>query len=176
MRTAAYVLIAFVLMIAESTVSTLFPIARVMPNLLLPMVLWVGVSPELSMGRAAILAFLFGYLLDAFSGNPMGLQTFLAVSAFLLARLGGLRLALRGRPFQMSFTAAVAMTFGLALLALKAIFEKRVAGPELGIGYVAGDWFLTALSTGFCAPIVYGMLRVVDAATGGRSDETRATT
>ena len=50
---------------------------------MLPIAIYLGVSPEVQIVRGALISFLLGYLLDSFCGNPMGLQTFVLTASFM---------------------------------------------------------------------------------------------
>ena len=84
------------LLVLEAALGTLIPMHAFAPNLMLPIVIYLGVSPEVQIVRGALISFLLGYLLDSFCGNPMGLQTFVLAASFMVARGAGLRLFPQG--------------------------------------------------------------------------------
>lgn len=94
-----------------------------LPHPILPVVLFLGVNSDISVVRGAILSFLFGYLLDVHSGNPMGLQTFVAMATFATARYAGFRFFMRGVFSKLLLTLVVSALAGFTILALRAIFE-----------------------------------------------------
>ena len=96
MRNLAFILLAFALLVFESALASLIPFESVAPNLLLPIVIYLGVTHDVHLVRGAALSFILGYLLDSFCGSPMGLSTFVMVATYLLARGAGLRLFARG--------------------------------------------------------------------------------
>lgn len=185
MKNVFFVLLALVLLLVQSSVSALLPLHPFVPNLLLPMVLYLGVTPDVTLGRGAALAFAAGVLADEVTGAPLGLTTFIFVAAFLLTRVAGLRLFLRGVPFQIVATTGIAIVASGAMLALCAIFEQPeafpLAMPPIGVlgfassivwgddvpligraTHVATLLVATGLSTGLVSPLVYGATRRAD--------------
>ena len=187
-KNALFVALALALLLVQSSVSVLVPMHPFVPSLLLPMVLYLGVTPDVSLVRGSALAFTVGILADEVTGAPLGLDTFLFVAAFLLTRVAGLRLLLRGVPFQIVATSGIASIAAGAMLALCAIFEQPEAFPLLmppagPLGAVAslvwGDdeplvgravdivtrVLATALATGALSPLVYAAVRRVESVT-----------
>ncbi len=185
MKNVLLVGLALVLLLAQSSLSALVPLHPFVPNLLLPMVLYLGVTPDVTLGRGAALAFGIGVLADEVTGAPLGLTTFIFVAAFLLTRVAGLRLFLRGVPFQVVATTGIAVIAAGAMLALCAIFEEPeafpLAMPPLGVlGTVASAMWgeeaplvgratqiatllvATGLATGVVSPVVYAATRRAD--------------
>src|SRR3954453_21448103 len=76
-----------------------------MPSLVLPLILFMGVH-EYSLARGAAVAFALGYLTDLLGITPIGLYTSTYVAIFVLARAVGIRLAAQ----------TMLMQVGLALL------------------------------------------------------------
>ncbi len=89
-RSIAIVGLGFSLLLVQSILGSVLTIHPFSPHLLLPIVLYVGVAPDVPLVRGAFVSFLLGYLLDLFSGNLMSLQTFICVATFVLARGAGL--------------------------------------------------------------------------------------
>lgn len=185
MRNVLFLVLALGLLVAHSSLSAVLPLHPFTPNLLLPMVLYLGVTPDVSLARGAALAFAAGLLTDELTGAPLGLTTFVFVAGFLLARVAGLRLFLRGVPFQIVATTGIAVIVAGVMLALCAIFEEPeafplvmppagVAGslasmvwgedaPLVGRGvHVASMLAATGLATGLVSPLVYVATRRVD--------------
>lgn len=187
-KNALFVALALALLLLSSSVSVLVPMHPFVPSLLLPMVLYLGVTPDVSLVRGSALAFTLGILADEVTGAPLGLDTFIFVAAFLLTRVAGLRLLLRGVPFQIVATSGIAAIAAGAMLALCAIFEQPEAFPLLmppsgPLGAVAslvwGDdeplvgravdivtlVLATGLATGALSPLVYAAVRRVESVT-----------
>src|SRR5690606_36394224 len=69
-----------------------FVIAGLVPSLVVPLILFMGVH-EYSLVRGAGVAFALGYLTDLVGIAPIGLYTSTYVAIFILARAAGVRLA-----------------------------------------------------------------------------------
>jgi rod shape-determining protein MreD len=129
LRNTAMVGFAFALLVLQSAIAAHVSIHPLTPNLLLPIVMYLGVQHDVQVVRGALLSWVLGYLLDAFCGSPIGLSTFVLVATFLAARGAGIRLFLRGSPFQIALVFAVSMLAGGTVLALRAIFSPPEAFP-----------------------------------------------
>jgi len=164
MRNVAIVALGFVILLLQAAVSTLVPLRWLAPNLLLPVVIYLGVTHDLGIARGAALAFVLGYLLDSFCGSPMGLQTFVMVATFLAARGAGLRLFLRGPLFQIGLTFGVGVGSGATVLALRAIFEPPAPFPAGDVWQTSVSLVVPALVTAVFSPLVFGIVRRLDAA------------
>lgn len=161
-RSLVIVALGFALLVLQATATTLFPMYPFTPNLILPIVIFLGVSPEVHVVRGATVSFLLGYLVDLFSGNLLGLQTFVMVATFMLARGAGLRLFLRGPVFQVVLTFVVGALAGGAVLALRAIFEDPAPFPA-GSAWTTGIALAApALVTALAAPLVFHAVRRVE--------------
>ncbi len=139
------------------------------PSLVLPVVLYMSVG-EFSLARGASLAFVLGYLADAFLGLPMGLNTFCLVAIFLLARVLGLKLFLHGWVFQILLTFVASMVVGAMMLFLHALFEPAQSRPALApaIAVVAAQGAMTAL----LSPLVFALVRKLPGAETPKPEET----
>ncbi|HJK99514.1 MAG TPA: rod shape-determining protein MreD [Polyangiaceae bacterium LLY-WYZ-14_1] len=169
MKHVAHVLLGFALLVLQSSLGTLWSLHPFSPNLLLPMVIFYGVTPEVSVVRGAVLGFALGYILDIFCGNPMGLQTFLMVATYLVAKVAGLRLFLRGPAFQMLLTFVVGVLDGGTILALRAIFEPPPPFPAASVETSLSEVFGPALVTALVAPPIFGFVRRVEQIGSGSS-------
>jgi rod shape-determining protein MreD len=163
MRNVANVAIlafGFLLLIVQATLATHVSLHPFTPNLMLPMVIFLGVQPEVGMLRGALISFLLGYLLDEFCGSPMGLQTFVLVATFMVARGAGIRLFLRGALFQIGLVFVAGIIAGGTILALRAIFSPADPFPlEMPATGLAGDVVALLTSTGEDdAPLVGSIL------------------
>jgi rod shape-determining protein MreD len=153
-------LFGFALLVVQAAVSTLVPLYSMAPNLMLPIAILLGVSPDVQIVRGTALCFALGYLFDSFCGNPMGLQTFVLVASFMVARGAGLRLFPQGPAFQIFLTFLMALLNGATVMALRAIFEQQ---PIPGLGDAAGESGVTLLksaaTTALIAPLVFAGAR-----------------
>ena len=162
--------------VVQSTASRFLPAYSWAPQLLLPVVLYYGLMQDVSLVRGMSVAFVSGYMLDLFAGNPMSLHTFIQCAAFLLARGLGLRLFLRNVAFQaaLAFVASLA-TQGTAI-ALRAIFEEEStpfgthASARLFEGLSA-----SALMTALSAPIVFAIVARIESTDTTRRDDGSVT-
>lgn len=171
MRNLALIGLGFVLLVAQAALATLVSAHTLAPNLLLPVVIYLGVSHDVHIVRGAALSFVLGYLLDSFCGSPMGLMTFVLVATFVVSRFAGLRFFLRGAAFQVGLTFLVSLLAGGTILALRAIFEQPAPFP-------AGTPFGTLLSllgpaitTALVAPLIFAAVRRVEGLAARRRDE-----
>ena len=162
MKNVLLVLLMFLLLIAQTTFLAVPFVSAFAPNLLLPMALHLGVSPDVPAVRGAAVVFVCGYLLDSLAGSTLGLQTFLLVGTFLLARFAGLRLLMRGVMLEVILTFVVGIVHGGASLALRAIFEVPPPFPLTEVGAPAVRVGLSAALTAGVAPLVFALVRRVE--------------
>jgi rod shape-determining protein MreD len=173
-RNVALIALGFGLLLVQSVAATILSVHSVAPNLLLPVVIFLGVSHDVHIVRGAALSFVLGYLFDSFTGSPMGLMTFVLVATFIVARFAGLRFFLRGPIFQIILTFLVGLFAGGTVLALRAIFEKPAPFP-------AGTWqdmslvvVVPALTTAIVSPLVFAMVRRIESVATRRREERTA--
>ena len=159
MQNAALLLLGFALLIVQASATALVNVHPFSPNLLLPMVIYLGVSHDVGIVRGGMLAFVLGYLLDSFTGSPMGLHTFVLVATYMLARGAGLSLVLRGPLFQIGLTFGVSVIAGGTILALRAIFERPAAFEAGTVGDTTLTLIAPALTTAALAPLVFFAVR-----------------
>ena len=162
------------LLLLQSMLGSVVPLHPFAPNLLLPIVLFLGVAPDVHLLRGAVLAFVLGYLLDLFSGNRMSLHTFICVATFMLARGAGLRLFLRGPGFQVALTFVVALVAGGAMMALRAIFSRPAPFPAGTAAETAIALGAPAVATALTAPLVFAATTKIDQSVGTKREESTA--
>jgi rod shape-determining protein MreD len=172
MRNVTLIGLGFALLVAQAAISSLVPMHPWTPNLILPVAIYLGVSHDVNVVRGAAISFVLGYLLDSFCGSAMGLQTFVMVSTFMMARGAGLRLFLRGPAFQIALTFIVGILAGGTVLALRAIFEPPA--PFTATTLVGNLKFLvvSALVTALTAPLVFAAVRRTELVTIRRREGT----
>jgi rod shape-determining protein MreD len=171
MRNLALIGFGFALLILQAVLSTLIPLHTFAPNLMLPITIFLGVYHEVPIVRGALIAFVLGYLLDAFCGSPMGLHTFVLVAVFMVARGAGLRLFLRGPLFQISLTFMMSLLAGGTVVALRAIFEKLAPFPTADYRNTALILVQSSLVTALSAPPIFMAIRKIEGLPAQRSDE-----
>ncbi len=159
MRNTLVVGFGLLLLSAQAALATLIPMHTFAPSLILPIVICLGVTPDVYIVRGAVISFLLGYLLDAFCGNPMGLQTFVMVAAFMLARGAAFRLFPHGPLFSALLTFAMGLVAGFSVLALRAVFEKQSEILMDAPGRTARILFQSAATTGLLSPPIFAAVR-----------------
>jgi len=170
LRSLALLALGFALLVLQSALTVVVPIYPFTPNLLLPVVIFLGVSHEVPVVRGALTSFVLGYLLDLFCGNLMSLQTFLCVATFMLSRGAGLRLFMRNPGFQVLLAFFVALMAGAATLALRGVFGTSVPFPAGGGWSTALSLLAPATATGVAAPLVFALVRRIDQVAGPRRE------
>src|SRR5579884_4115461 len=143
MANAIVLAAAMVLLVIQGLVAFLLDTDAFVPSLVLPVVLYMAVG-EFSLARGVSLAFVLGYLADAFAGGSMGLWTFTLVSVFLLARVAGLKLFLHGMVFQVLLTFTAACAVGLMMMSLLLVFDRRPLAVLPALRVVLGQALATA--------------------------------
>jgi rod shape-determining protein MreD len=155
-RSAITLIVAYLLLILQSTVLELAPVRMAAPSLGLLVVMHVGLSGKWSISSAAIVAFATGYLLDLVSGAPQGVHAFVFVLMALFARALSVRVAVQG------IVMAAAASFVASLIsALLIVLVRAQVAPEGGYGGLR-QAPVEALLTAFFGPFVLGLLRRID--------------
>jgi rod shape-determining protein MreD len=126
------------------------PLAGIIPNLVLPLIVFMGVH-EYSVVRGATLAFALGYAIDLLGGAPIGLFTFISVSIFVLSRAAGVRMAAQTELTQIALAFAFALFESVTVLMLIAIFGRDPHGPRALLGLVLPH----AAATAIASPLVF---------------------
>lgn len=171
MRSVLLVAFGLSLLTAQAALATLAPMQTFAPNLVLPMALALGVSADVYIVRGAAISFLLGYLLDAFSGNPMGLFTFVLVAAFMLSRGAAFRLFPHGPVFSALLTFGMALVAGFTVLALRAVFEKQSELLTYDFGATARVLLQSAATTALVAPPIFVAVRMLDGRSAQKPEE-----
>jgi len=174
-RNLAFVLLGFLLLVQQAAVGVMVPLDEWAPNLLLPIVIYLGVAHDVHIVRGVSLAFVLGYLLDSFCGSPMGLQTFVMVATFLVARGAGLNLFMRGPLFQIALTFVFGVLAGGSILALRAIFEPPAPFPTGSVTDTVVALTAGAAITALLSPAIFLVVRRLDALVTRRREEAAAT-
>jgi rod shape-determining protein MreD len=177
MRNTLLVGFGLLLLSAQAALATLIPMHTFAPSLILPIVICLGVSADIYVVRGAVISFLLGYLLDAFCGNPMGLQTFVMVAAFMLSRGAAFRLFPHGPLFSALLTFGMGVISGFSVLALRAVFEKQSEILTDAPWHTARILVQSAATTALLAPPIFAAVRRIafgasgDGRTAKRADE-----
>jgi len=184
MKNAVHLAFGLALLVAQAALATFVPLHPFVPSLLLPIVIYLGVDPDVPLLRGAALAFVLGYFADEIAAVPTGLTTFVLVATFLATRGAGIRLAVRGAPFQIGLVFAISLVASGTMLALRAIFQPPAAfplvmppagpigtivrafageGSRVGSGVaIASTMIASAITTGLCAPAVFAVVRRIE--------------
>ena len=155
LRIALVLLVAVACAIVESVVPHLLHLRAARPDLLLIVVLYLALRDDVMQGAALSAA--AGYLSDLTSATPAFLYTFLAVLTFVVVRTAGA--ALRTEGGIQSAAVAFGTSLGHSLLATLIFGSFTGAGFHLELSPLL--W--SALGTALAAPVVFAVLRRVDA-------------
>lgn len=153
MRNALFLSTGLLLLVIQGNLHRLLghiPIAGIMPNLILPLIVFMGVH-EYSVVRGATLAFALGYALDMFAGAPVGLFTFITVAIFVLSRAAGVRLAAQTILTQLALAFGFALFESITVLMLVAIFGRDPHSPRALLSLVVPH----AAATAIVSPLVF---------------------
>ena len=131
------------------------------PSLLVPLVVWLGVT-ESNLALGAGVAFLLGYLLDVLGGSPVGLHAFTSVATIALARVAGLRIITQGGYARALLAGGFAALAELLALVLMAIFGRPYA-PRAMLPQIIPH----AIATALVAPIVFRLAARTNALAAG---------
>jgi len=173
MRNLLLIFLGLSLLILQAAFGTLVSTYSWTPNLLLPIVIYLGVLPDVHVVRGAAISFVLGYLLDSFCGSPMGLQTFILVSTFVVARFAGLRLFLRGPAFQIAMTFVIGVLAGGTILALSALFklERPLPFAAESTWDTVRIMVVPAFTTALVAPLLFAVVRRIEGMSSRRRDD-----
>ncbi len=149
------------LLLVQTVFSKMF-VHPFMPSLLLPLAIHMGISPAYQLALGASCVFVLGYLSDSFSGSPMGLQTFVLVATFLIARVAGLKFSMRrvGIQFMMSFIAA--LLCGSSVILLQTIFSNPMPFRASGAWMLLWLLAMSSFSVAVCAPMIFILAQSIE--------------
>jgi len=164
MRSILTLVVAYLLLILQSTVLELAPVRMAAPSFGLLVVLYVGLSAKWTISSASMVALATGYLLDLVSGAPQGVHALVFILIAIAARALATRVVVQG----IVLGAATSFVASLLAAALVVIVRARVA-PEGGYGGLR-QAPLEALLTAVAGPPVIGLLRRID----GKLEAARA--
>ncbi len=153
------VLIAFVMLLAQSSFTRVLSPYPFSPDLGLPLVFALGTAPGVRLVRGAATSFALGYLFDLFTGNPLGVHTLVFVIGYLASWLVGYLMSFRGVLFEM------ALTFGLTISIgglIEVIRSFSPGGMAWGGGALALALLASSLATSLVSPLLFALVRWVD--------------
>jgi rod shape-determining protein MreD len=149
---AVYALMGGLALLLQTTVLHTLTGGRAIPDLILILCVYLGLH-EHNVGGATG-AFLLGYLLDSFSGSPVGLNAFAMTSVYLVVYLASRRL------WMDNAFSAIAMVFCATFLKGLAIFGALAAYLAIDrVSFGAAQILLgEALLAGAITPAVFSVL------------------
>ncbi|NNE19511.1 MAG: rod shape-determining protein MreD [Myxococcales bacterium] len=153
------VAVVFAILLLQSVFSGLLAPHPFSPYFGLPFVFALGTAPGIPVLRGAATAFAIGYFYDFFSGNPLGLHTFVFVVGYFSASLIGYLLSFRGIVFEMVLTFVLTLLLGGLLELIRGFTPGGIArsGGSLTIAL-----FASSFATALLAPILFALVRGVD--------------
>lgn len=167
MRNLAFVAIGIALAAAESFLDHVLPSEYLTPDLVLPLIVYMGLL-GFNATRGAAIAFVIGYVTDTLQpGAPICLNMFLLVCLFLISRLLAARLLLAGTVFHVLLVLLMSVASSLIVIALRAIFERHVGS----LLYLSLAIATRAATTALIAPLVFGIAKRIDTRRGQRREE-----
>jgi rod shape-determining protein MreD len=153
------VLVAFAILLLQSVFARLLAPYPFSPYLGLPFVFALGTAPGIRLLRGAVTAFAIGYLYDLFTGNPLGLHTFVFVVGYFTAWLLGYLLSFRGIVFEMVLSFSLTLLLGGLLELIRGFTPGGIARSG---GTLTLALFASAFATALLAPILFALVRWVD--------------
>jgi rod shape-determining protein MreD len=161
-RELLLLLLGFSLIVVQGALGAVVDLGVLMPNPILPLVIYLAMTGDVSLARGATLSFLLGFLFDSATGNAMGLFTFVHEASFLVARGAGVRLFVRGRLSQMLITALAAGLGSVTVIALLRIFRPASQAAMSSPAHAALSVIASAVATGLVSPLIIQLARRVD--------------
>ena len=156
------VLIVFTMLLFQSAFARALAPHPFAPYLGLPFVFALGTGPGVRVLRGAATAFAIGYLYDFFTGNPLGIHTFVFVLGFLSAWLIGYLLSFRGVPFEMALSFVLTLLLGALLEGIRSFVPGGMTWNGFALTMAL---FGSASATAIVAPILFVVARRIDPAT-----------
>jgi rod shape-determining protein MreD len=157
LRVSLVLLVCLVATVVESVFPFLFGLRLARADLLLSVVLYLALNDELVMGAALSAA--AGYLGEISSATPAGLYTFLAVVTWAVVRVSARGLRSDGGISSALVAFATSIVHSLMAAALFYVVMPKPAELNWRIGIALPSAVMTAVA----APIVFGLLRRIDA-------------
>lgn len=161
-QVAAIVALGYCLLLLQSSLLSAWVVHPYIPQLALPLVLYLAASSRVPLLVGTTTVFVLGYFSDTLCAASLGLHTFVSTAAFLVVRGLGLRVALRNPGWQALIVFVAAGIVDLSVLSLRAIFEPPEPFPHNDAATVAHAVFASALASAVCAPIVFALARLTD--------------
>jgi hypothetical protein len=148
--------LALVLLSVEAVLVRSFGFEVTHIDVTLVLVVFLGLRASTLEG--AFSSFAVGYLLDVFTGRPMGLFPFLAVLTFLLIRVAAAYVDARSRVLFVLLVAAATFGHGVLATLLWRLVSRAEGGALASMWGLPGQVLLTALA----AMLLWPLLRRLD--------------
>jgi rod shape-determining protein MreD len=164
MRNAALLAIGMALLLVQGNLFRFLgaiQIQGVTPNLVLPLIIFLGVH-EGSMARGALLSFALGYATDLFASAPIGLLTFTTMATWWLSRVAAVRLSAQTIPTQMFLALMFALFESAIVLTLLTIFGVDPQRPV----EISSVVLPHAIVTSLCSPPIFKLVQRVQHGAG----------
>jgi rod shape-determining protein MreD len=130
-----FLLIGWLLLIFQTTLLKFFSVGVVVPNLVLLTVLYLGLYHQFRQGYT--ITFFLGYLMDLFSGGPMGLYIFLYLGSFFLTQIIREIFYLKSVFFQVIFILIFSLSNDFLLFLLLWVFSSLVSFSSSMLKWIA---------------------------------------
>ena len=160
--TLAMLGLGFLLVAIQSALGAMLDLGSLMPNPVLPIVLYLGMTPDISLARGSVISFSLGLMLDSAAGQSMGLYTFVHQASFLVTRGASVRLFMRGQLSQVLLATAASILGSATIVALRGIFRPAGHFEAVSAWHLTSAVVLSGLSTGLLAPFILQIVRRLD--------------
>ncbi len=153
------VLIAFAMLLAQSSFARALSPYPFSPCLGLPLVFALGTARGVRLVRGAATSFALGYLFDLFTGNPLGIHTLAFVIGYLASWLVGYLMSFRGLLFEMVLTFGLTISIGGLIEIIRSFVPGGMAWNG---GALVLALFASALATSLVSPLLFALVRWID--------------
>jgi rod shape-determining protein MreD len=162
MRTGTLVLVAYILcvIVAASWHSLPHAVRDAIPDIGALTAAYLGLTARRNVAPAVGGSIVLGYLVDLISGAPPGLLALVLGLTCLVARAVQQRIYVRGTTMTIAFSGFVAIVSSLAAIVVRALYGMPRAAWSIELRHLA----LVAIATAIVGPLVWRVLRRIDAA------------
>ena len=155
-RSLLFLLVGLILGLGVGSCRGEVPVVALVPDVVLVLVLYLGVTPHRAATSGAVVALLLGYVMDLTAAAPKGLFGLTYVAFFYLGRLAQSRFLTTTRLFEILFALVAGLLSGIVTL-----FVRALAAPHVGLrGF--GTVLFQAVATAIVAPVIFSLGRFVD--------------
>lgn len=161
MRTAIFVLIAYLLAVVTASLLRFWPTGASMglgPDVLALTAAYLGLTARSRLAPAIAGAAVAGYLGDIISGTPPGLLALTTAVTALVAHTVHLRLLVRGVVMTLFFSTIIGATSCLAVLMVRHLFGM----PSVDSTFAVTRVVACSIATGVLGPPLFAVYRRID--------------